>query len=205
MRLTHLSFSILPFLLFALAACSPSTNQEAEEEDAAAPLTDTERQQIIDDGKAIAQATFAELSSNLAVALSEGGVENAVQYCNLVAYPLVDSLSEVHDAIIRRTSLQVRNPRNQPSVAERTVLQAYQEQAARGDELKPRVERLDDQRIAFYAPIKIQPLCLQCHGKVGEDVQESDYALIRELYPEDQATGYEPGQLRGMWSITFRQ
>ncbi len=204
MRLTS-AFFILFSLFFTLSACSPS-NQEADAGDAdEAPLTGAERQQIIDAGKTIAQATFAELSSNLAVALSEGGVENAVQYCNLVAYPLVDSLSEVHDAIIRRTSLQVRNPRNQPSQAERVVLQAYHEQATQGDELTPRVERLDNQRIAFYAPIKIQPLCLQCHGKVGEDVQEPDYALIRELYPQDQATGYELGELRGMWSITFRQ
>ena len=198
-------FFTLFSIFFTFSACGPAS-QDSEAGDAGdGALTDVEQRQVIDDGKAIAQATFAELSSNLAVAMSEGGVENAVQYCNLVAYPLVDSLSAVHDAVIRRTSLRVRNPRNQPSEAERAILQAYHEQASEGEALTPQVERLNGQRIAFYAPIKIQPLCLQCHGKVGEDVKESDYALIRERYPEDEATGYEPGDLRGMWSITFEQ
>jgi len=191
-------------LLFALAACGPS-GPKTDHAATRAPLSDADRQQFIDDGKAIAQTTFAELSSNLAVALSEGGVKNAVQYCNLVAYPLVDSLSKVHDAAIRRTSLRVRNQKNEASEAERAVLQDFHQRAGQGETLRPRLEILADQRIAFYAPIKIQPLCLQCHGKVGVDIREADYTLIRELYPNDKATGYEPGELRGMWSITFQQ
>jgi hypothetical protein len=44
-------------------------------------------------------------------------------------------------------------------------------------------------------------LCLNCHGKVGENVTQDTYQLIKDLYPGDSATGFEKGDLRGMWSI----
>jgi len=197
----------LRIVLFALAttlvgvwACSGEREggREANED-----LSPKERQAYLQKGKSIAQATFAELSGQLSEALAEGGVENALQYCNLVAYPLVDSLSKVHHADIRRTSLKVRNPKDRPTERERKVLNAYHEAVKQGRELKPQVQRINDQQIAFYAPITIKALCLKCHGEVGEDIRESDYATIQALYPEDEATGYAMGDLRGMWSITL--
>lgn len=191
-------------LLFAGFACE-SAPQEETTESTAGKLTEAERSEYLNTGKQIAQATFAELSGQLSQAMAEGGVPNALKYCNVVAYPLVDSLSQVHDAIIRRTSLKVRNPKDAPTEAEKVMLQTYHEQAAAAEELKPHVKQLEEGRIAFYAPIKIQPLCLSCHGKVGEDIKQEHYDLIKQLYPEDEATGYELGELRGMWSITFTE
>jgi hypothetical protein len=40
----------------------------------------------------------------------------------LAAYPLVDSLSQVHKTYIRRTSLKVRNPKDAPTESELIVL-----------------------------------------------------------------------------------
>ncbi len=189
-------------LLFAGFACESAPKEEAEQS-TTEQLTEAERSEYIDKGKQITQATFAELSGQLSQAIEEGGVPNAIKYCNVVAYPLVDSLSQVHDAVIRRTSLKVRNPKDAPTEAEKVMLQTYHERAGAGEEPKPHVKQLEEGRIAFYAPIKIQPLCLNCHGKVGKDVKQEHYDLIKQLYPEDEATGYELGELRGMWSITF--
>lgn len=190
-------------LLLVLAACdNKGTGEKAAGEEASA-LTEAEKEAYLQKGQEIAQATFAALSGRLKAAMQEGGVANAVEYCNVVAYPLVDSLSQVHNAEIRRTSFKVRNPADAPTGAERAVLQAYHDQAEAGEELKPVVKSLDGQGVAFYAPIKIQGLCLSCHGKVGETLQETDYALIKKLYPEDEAVGYELGDLRGMWSVRF--
>jgi len=44
------------------------------------------------------------------------------------------------------------------------------------------------------------PVCLQCHGepaKLAPGVAEA----LKELYPDDQATGYSLGDLRGAISI----
>ena len=200
MRIFAISTIILLSLL-ALARCNraPGEGQSAE----AAPLTEADRERYLREGQEIAQATFAALSGRLARAMQEGGVGNALEYCNLAAYPLVDSLSAVHGAVIRRTSLKVRNPRDEATAAEWEVLKAYEESEAKGEDLKARVLLVNGEQAAFYAPIRIQPLCLQCHGKVGEDISVENYAIIRRLYPGDEATGYELNDLRGMWSISF--
>lgn len=196
---------VIPVLIgsfFLLASCGPSPRPSDSIEETP-ELTEAEAASALERGKQIAQLTFAELSGHLSQAIEEGGVPNALQYCNVAAYPLVDSLSQLHQATIRRTSLRIRNLKNAPTEAERAVLLAYQEQIAAGGEPAPRVERLPEGNIAFYAPIRILPLCLQCHGKVGQDVLEENTALLRQLYPQDEAVGYALGDLRGIWSITF--
>lgn len=158
----------------------------------------------LEKGKAIASASFAALSVQLQAAMQEGGLPKAVEYCQLQAYSLTDSLSELHQATIRRTSLQVRNPLNLPNDREKAVLEEYAHGVEQGKPLAPIVAALDEGQIAFYAPIKVNAFCLQCHGKVGESLREADYGVIKERYPDDQATGYQDGDLRGMWSIRFR-
>jgi hypothetical protein len=66
------------------------------------------------------------------------------------------------------------------------------------------VERDRAGRDVFYAPIVIpMDTCLQCHGEPGRDITEANLALIRSLYPDDAATGFRLGQLRGLWKVTF--
>lgn len=190
-------FSLLATLLI-LGGCAQSASDNA-----GAELTEDQKEVYIKQGKAIATATFAELSGQLQAAMQEGGVPHAIRYCNTVAYPLVDSLSEVYEAEIRRTSLQIRNPQDAPIPREREQLEEYASAKKAGQPLQPVVESVDDARIAFYAPISMQPLCLKCHGKLGETLAEEDYAVIKEKYPADEAIGYAAGDLRGMWSITF--
>lgn len=194
-KLLFLSFALL---LTAVFSCE---NQSSNQEEAAAPVSDSV---YLEKGKLIAAATFAALSGKLQAAMAEGGVPNAVEYCNLAAYPLVDSLSKVHQADIRRTSLKVRNPENSPSEAEKTALEFYAQAMSAGQALRPQVQRSDD-GVIFYAPIQINAFCLQCHGKVGETLRAEDYAVIQKLYPEDRAVGYSEGDLRGIWSIRFRE
>ena len=52
----------------------------------------------------------------------------------------------------------------------------------------------------FYAPIILQDMCKKCHGPKAEI---TNYEVIKKLYPDDLAFGYEQGDIRGMWSITF--
>lgn len=193
-------------MIVALGTGLLSCRQNAgEKETVQVPaLNETQRAAYLEKGKAIAGATFTALSSRLQAALQEGGVPNAIEYCQLNAYPLVDSLSEVHQATIRRTTLKVRNPEDQPTALEREILETYARQDAGGEKIGPMVKALEGQEVAFFAPIRTNAFCLQCHGMPGENLKEEDYALIRQHYPEDQAIGYQDGDLRGMWSIRFR-
>lgn len=156
-------------------------------------------------GKEVAAATFKTLSGNLQKAMKEGGISNALEYCNLAAMPLVDSLSKVHNAEIRRTSLKVRNHKNQPTPQELAQLQAYEKQSKAGEKINAVVKKIDPHTVAFYAPISIMPVCEKCHGEVGSTLLEKDYEVVQKLYPEDKAIGYASGNLRGMWSISFKK
>jgi hypothetical protein len=158
---------------------------------------------VVNEGQKIAKATFQTLSSNLQNAIKEGGVEHALQFCNVEAIPLTDSLSSHHDVSIRRASHKPRNPYNTADSLESEVIKQYIDKLQSGDNLKP-VTYSDENRITFHAPITItNELCLNCHGKINEDISEDNLTTIQELYPNDQATGFSMGDLRGVWTVRF--
>lgn len=166
-------------------------------------LSEKEQKDYLQKGQMIAQSAFAALSGRLMAAIEQGGVPHAVQYCNVTALPLIDSLSGVYQANIRRTSLKVRNEKDAAQGWEKTILAEYQNLVAAGKKPTPIVKKLDAKRVAFAAPIFMAQPCLKCHGKPGETLNEQHYATIKQFYPRDQAIGYVDGDWRGMWSITF--
>ena len=70
-----------------------------------------------------------------------------------------------------------------------------------GNTAKPHIQQLADGSAAYYSPIILGAPWLEWHGNKDKDIQSSDYALISELYPQDLATGFEVGDLRGMWEV----
>ncbi len=166
-------------------------------------LTEAEIATYMAKGKGIAQASFKALSGNLKKAMMKGGPKEAIQFCNASAGLIVDSLKTAHKASIKRTSTQLRNPANKPTPEEAAQLAAYEKAMASGSDLKPKVILTADNKVQFFAPIKLKAVCLKCHGIKGQTMKEDDYAVIQKLYPTDHAIGYKEGQLRGIWSIQF--
>lgn len=155
--------------------------------------------ELITKGKLITKATFNALSKSLLNAMAEGGVHRAVEYCNIEALAITDSLSAKYNVEIKRTSDRIRNPMNTATSNELKVIKEYKRQMRSGDTLYPQILR-NDEVASFYAPILTNGLCLKCHGSKTE--MES-YGIIKELYPDDLATEYKSGQLRGVWSVRF--
>lgn len=191
------SLSVLLFLLvLSLGTCSDEGQMIK---------TTINENEYLEKGKSIAAATFATLSGNLQKAMQEGGVQNAVSYCNLAASPLVDSLAKVYKADIRRSAILTRNPANNPTAAELSQFKIYRTTHKAGKTMNPAVQSIDANTVAFYAPIQLMPLCEKCHGVVGETIAAEDYQLIKQLYPQDEAINFKTGDLRGMWSISFQK
>ena len=68
--------------------------------------------------------------------------------------------------------------------------------------LPPLVTNLTASTTTFFAPIVLNnELCLKCHGEPGRDIAPENAAVIQRLYPQDEATGFKLGQLRGAWRI----
>lgn len=195
------------FVLFA--ACSSNQNmlqkeEQVKDQKVQATLTEEDKQRYADKGKDIVQQTMKTLGGSLMKAISQNGVGYATKFCNLKAYPLVDSLRKANNADIRRATLKARNASNLATPQEEQVIIQYAEQLkAQGAQLKPVVMRAGTDSVVFFAPIQNNDLCLKCHGIVGDDVVEKDYELIKSIYPNDKAIGYKAGELRGVWSIKF--
>lgn len=154
-------------------------------------------------GNAIAKISFETLSSELQQAMQRGGIDSALHYCNLRAYPITDSLSQAHQASIKRVSTKVRNPRNKADELATFMTKGFGIDLSEGNTITPKLVLKDDS-VLFFKPIITHPLCLTCHGTPGKEVAFSTDSAIQKLYPRDKAVGYKNNELRGLWRIAFK-
>ncbi len=164
-----------------------------------------EKESYINKGKTVAQATAKRMLGEVGKNMKEGGVAQAVPYCQAYAPELTKEIAAEHNVTIRRTSHKLRNPNNAPTADEQKKLDTYLDLIADKAALKPMVEKDAKGNVHFYAPILLLKKCTVCHGVPGETLNEKNYEMIKSLYPEDQATGFAEGDFRGMWHITFNQ
>lgn len=142
---------------------------------------------------------FAEaLMKELAAALEEGGPAGAVEVCGEVAARVEAETSAAEGVTIRRTSLRIRNPVNEPDGVEREILEGW----AAG-EAPASVSRVvagpDGPLLRWMRPIRVASSCLPCHG--AEEIPEEVRANLYQRYPQDRATGFREGDLRGAFSV----
>jgi hypothetical protein len=182
-------------MLLILSGCQDAVHKKSPSPE--------EQAKYIQKGKMITALSFKALSGEVMQAINEGGVQHAVDYCKVHASPLIDSLSAKHQVKISRVSDRYRNPENKPGELDLTVIEAYREQLAAGNELQAHLEVTADE-IIYYSPILIlNPVCLNCHGEAGSTALQENIDFIKTKYPEDLATGYKLGDLRGVWRIVL--
>ena len=63
-----------------------------------------------------------------------------------------------------------------------------------------RVVVLANGRIGYAEPLYTMPLCVNCHG---QNLKPEVAQQIKKLYPDDQATGFHAGDLRGLLWVEF--
>ena len=155
-------------------------------------------------GPEIVAEAFGRLSGALAEAISRGGPESALPVCSEKAPAIAREVAERHGVTLRRATLRARNPKNRADDGERAVLESFAAALEKGEVPQPRVVGHADGSRSFYAPIVLQnALCLQCHGTPEKELAPATLEAIRKLYPDDEATGYSLGELRGLWKVTF--
>ncbi len=139
------------------------------------------------------------LMKNVSQQIEKGGVESALEFCNIEAMPLTKSMSDKHGFVISRVSDKNRNPKNVANVKELKLIEQYKKQLLAGELLKAvRTET------HYYEPLVTNMMCLQCHGEPGKNVQPKVAAKIAELYPNDLALGYKENEVRGLISIKIK-
>lgn len=155
-------------------------------------------------GKQIVADAFQLLSSNLQNAIQQGGISNALPYCSVAAQPLTRSVGEPKGVTVRRFTHKPRNPQGKANEMEMAVLAHWQRLLPTTNAPAALATNISPGKVTFFAPIVLsQPLCLNCHGQPGKDISPEHVALIDKLYPQDQAKGFEMGDLRGGWRVDF--
>lgn len=146
----------------------------------------------------LGQALMLELQA----AMAEGGPVQGIEICRARAPEIADEQS-TPAVRVERTALRVRNPDNEPDAWEREALKAFERRMAAGENaasLQAWTETEVDGRPVgrWMKAIPTQPLCVTCHG---ESLAPDLASAIEEAYPDDRATGFKVGELRGAFTV----
>jgi hypothetical protein len=145
------------------------------------------------------------LMNELTEAMQHGGPVNGVRVCSEIAQEVTRTLGSDNDLVLKRTSLKTRNPANAPDDFERAWLERAEAAVAakRAPEAVYEVGTAPagGRELRHLRPI-IFPggVCSQCHG-LPEQIAPEVRELLRQRYPDDHATGFKPGDLRGAISV----
>lgn len=159
---------------------------------------------------AAARAAVTELAETLkgelTRAMAKGGPA-ALAVCRTAAPAVAGTVSATHGMEVGRTALKVRNPANAPDAFERRVLEDFARRIDAGAEVATldHAERVVEGGETVLRYMKAIPTaaapCLACHGTAIEPALAAE---IVRLYPDDAATGFSAGDLRGAFTVTQR-
>ncbi len=189
----------------AIFACGPSWAGAVGGAVAGAPGVPEPSPAQISQARAAVKELGENLKRRLMEALKARGPIQAIGVCKTIAPVLAEEAGAAHGLKIGRTALRVRNPANAPDAWERGVLEAFAaKMKAGGDPAKlEHAEIVTDAtgastfRYMKAIPMRAEP-CLVCHGAPEPSLK----AEIMRLYPQDQATGFTPGELRGAFTVS---
>jgi hypothetical protein len=158
------------------------------------------------ESRRVAGQLGSQLAGELSGALESSPVE-AIRICRERAPLIAAGLGREAGASVGRTALKLRNPDNAPQDWQRSVLESFAGRIAAGAspaslEFTDTVDSGGTVERRWMKPIMTAPMCLACHGQtLPPGVAE---ALARE-YPQDGATGFAAGQLRGAFYVIWRE
>ncbi len=194
-----------PTILQAPALQSePAQTQPADTQPVQTPAPDADLATRAATARNLAHVYAERLRLSVTQALKEGGAVRAIDTCNTLAPELNTTVADGTTFEVARTALRVRNPDNAPDAWELVNLEVFQKSLAAGADPKALetfevVATKEGQKLFRYMrPIMMRETCLVCHGpSVAADVK----AEIAKYYPDDKATGFSIGDLRGAFSI----
>lgn len=139
--------------------------------------------------------------------VADKGVAGAIPVCKEKAPALLKARAEELGWTMRRVSLKTRNPeRGTPDAWETAQLTSFDLRAAAGEpatalEVGEVVTQADGKSMFRYMrAIPVGDVCLSCHGD-PDNIAPEIKAELAKTYPQDRATGYSKGQIRGALSV----
>lgn len=158
------------------------------------------------EARQVASSVPPKLLAVLTAEIERSGPAGAITTCRDEAPKLARAASQDSGWAVRRVSLRERNPKAVPDDWERATLEDFDRRAAAGE--KPatleRAEVVQQQGksvMRYMRALPVIELCTGCHG-TADRISPAVKERLAELYPQDKATGYSVGQIRGAMTIS---
>lgn len=167
-----------------------------------APVTTDIDTEIVQ-ARAVIKSFAGTLKGELQAGIKAGGPVAALEVCNTKAPQIAAKVATEAGMQVSRVSLKNRNPDNAPNVWQKTVLADFETRKAAGAdpttlEFSEIAEYDGSKEFRFMKAIPTGGVCLACHGEsLANDVQET----ITTLYPDDRATDFKLGDIRGSFVV----
>lgn len=195
MNILNIKMALVLFVFTAPACASKISNEVAT-----AKYLDESRNTALEFRKRLGGVQKEQLESV--------GAENAIPVCKVIAPAMAAEYSQ-DGRLLKRVSLKARNKvLGTPDVWEKEVLEGFDKAQREGKsvdnmDVSTVSKDADGRWFRYMKAIPTQAQCLQCHGKPA-DISAGMKALLTSEYPEDKATGYSAGEIRGAISIKRR-
>lgn len=186
---TTLAVLALP-VLFTGCASGPTAEEQAA---------------MVADARKASGALIQKLGGELKAAIAEKGPDGAISVCKERAPQIAVEMSRQFNFDVKRVSPKNRNPGGIPDAWEAQAQAGLEKRLAAGEDPKTLdtwqiVETPAGKMFRFAKALPVQPVCLTCHGDPAT-MPEPVKARLATEYPQDKATGYGPGMVRGIITI----
>ncbi len=182
--------ALIALLLSSMIAAAPPHVRAAEMDD------------YVAEAETVLQRLRGEMMQEMVNAQQKGPAA-AIDVCRHLAPEINAKIEAETGWTLRRTGLRVRNPANAPIDDEAALMRAFEVKAMAGQPPQllrtARIVERDGRKVFhLMQAVPMFDTCLGCHGS---DIDPATLKRIQELYPDDNATGYAVGDIRGAFSL----
>ncbi len=151
-------------------------------------------------GNKIIKRLTKKMTRELKGAITENGFSDALSYCHTKAASIVkDITNEFKDISVKRVTDRPRNPKDKLDDYDILAFNYFKTHRVKKS-YTILIKRGKKRYYRYYQPIYIKSLCLGCHGK-KDKIEKGVLDRLKKYYPDDMATGYKKGDLRGLFRV----
>jgi len=215
----HIFAPLMAVLLISLTGCDtykeeqsaksepekPSVVKSEPEMPRAMQTEDAFIQTNLESSRMAMKTLAGSLQSELKAAMQAGGPIQALDVCHTKAPELTAFATKYQGdgTIVSRTSLKYRNPNNSPQEWQTAVLEEFETRKLAGEDPKSlefhQIATTDGKKeFRYMKAIPTGEVCLKCHGV---DIDPAVSEKLNTLYPQDKATGFNIGDIRGAFVV----
>ena len=167
------------------------------------PTQDLQTGRALSEARQVSSELADKVRGLLLKEIEKGGLADAVKVCSEMAQGITREFIARSGHTVRRVSLRYRNPLNIPDGYEQRKLEELDLLNKKREMKNEYVEVIDEggqKYLRYMKPLVALPLCINCHGP-KENISADVKTILAEKYPEDRATGFLVGDLRGAISV----